>query len=93
MARKDSAGHAETADGEAARHGRDDPEVVAPGGEGVGGDPVVQGFARVPGGRLVGDAHRRTSFPLISTTGRPPGTGHWTLSAGTTMATPVRTSL
>lgn len=92
-------GHSDAAYGETAGDGGDDPEVVPAGGEGVGGDPVLERLARVsPGGvlstrLLIGDAHRRTSFPLISTTGSPPGTGHWTRSAGTTMATPVRTSV
>ncbi len=99
VAVQDARGHADAAEGEAAGDGGDDPEVVAPGGEGVGGDPVLERLARVSPGRalaarlLFGDAHRRTSFPLISTTGSPPGTGHCTFSAGTTMATPVRTSV
>ncbi len=93
---QDAGGDADAADGEAAGDGGDDPQVVAAGGEGVGGDPVVERVlgrvgAGVRGGWLgIGDA-QRTSFPLISTTGSPPGTGHWTLSAGTTIATPVET--
>ncbi len=92
-------GHPDAADGESAGDGGDDPQIVPSGGEGVGGDPVLERLARVsPGGvlagrGLLGDAHRRTSLPLISTTGSPPGTGHWTRSAGTTIATPVRTSV
>lgn len=61
VAGQDAAGDAEAPDGEPARHGGDDAQVVPAGGEGVGGDPVVQGLARVPGGRLSGRAGRRTA--------------------------------